>query len=168
MIVRRALSVAALALAPVLTLTAPVSAAEIMCDQPDLDPKKVVSANLDGGQVVSSGTTGKGDPDGTGTVLLSLLDLDKAETEASFQLSVNNISLPITGAHIHWGRAGNTGVIYETLVTYSDQSDVSGLFYLSKCDAHSVFLHAEDFYVDVHNYDHPDEGAIRGQLRDAR
>lgn len=165
---RRALSMAGLALLPVLTLAPPASAA-VTCPEfvppADGEPKRQVAANLTGSQVVPP----PGDPDGSGTVLIGLETVSKDTAKLTFQLSVNGISLPLTGAHVHKGAVGATGVAGLTLFTYSDQSDVSGTgVTMSKCSAHDIFQRPQDYYVDVHNYDYPDQGALRGQLQEAR
>jgi hypothetical protein len=126
---------------------------------------KDVGANMDGQQVVtSSGTSGAGDPDGTGTLVLTFQSQDTKTANVSYTLDTTNVAVPLEGAHIHKAPPGNTGLSVVTLFGFTDQPDRSGTVTMSKCLAHDIFNQPGDFYVDVHNDQYPDQGAIRGQL----
>jgi CHRD domain-containing protein len=144
--------------------------AELELSSPlDASVKNQVVANMDGQQVVSSnGAQGVGDPDGAGTVVLTLQTVSKQSADIAFQIQTNNIALPLEGAHIHKAPPGMTWVAAVTLFGFSDQSDRSGVVTVSKCLAHEIFHGPADFYVDVHNQEYPDQGAVRGQLSSAR
>lgn len=131
-------------------------------------PKGQVVANMDGMQVVdSSEEPGKGDPDGTGTVLLTLQSVVKKEAEVAYQVGTNNIALPLLGAHIHKAPAEERGLSVKQLFGDADQPDQNGTVTMSKCLAHDIFHRPAGYYVDVHNYEYPDHGAVRGQLSEA-
>src|SRR5215211_4437604 len=51
---------------------------------------------------------GPGDPDGSGTASLRL---NPGQEEICFELSVSNITLPATGAHIHVGPTTDPGPV---------------------------------------------------------
>jgi hypothetical protein len=136
---------------------------------PDSGVRRQVAANMNGQQVVSSsGELGVGDPDGTGTVLLTLQDVSTKIAEVAFQLDTTNIAVPLEGAHIHKAPTGKTWVAAVTLFGFSGDADLSGVVTMSKCLAHDIFHRPGDFYVDVHNQEYPDQGALRGQLGSAR
>lgn len=167
MIARRTLSVAALAVLPALGFAAP-AAAEVVCPEFDFPDgagnRPSVAANLDGSQVVPA----PGDPDGTGTVIFTLQGWDQKIANVAFQFSSNGVALPLEGAHLHKAPPGETWVSGIQVFGWSDQADRSGVITMSKCTAHDMFRRPADFYVDVHNWEYPDQGAIRGQLGDAR
>lgn len=113
------------------------------------------TADLNGyNEVNSSGTPGFGDPDGTGTASLFIDDI--ANT-IDWKITVNGITLPPTGAHIHQGNAFTNGPI---VVDFSGQ--LSGLD-LADTSLADVVTNPQGFYVNVHNADYPG-GAIRGQI----
>jgi hypothetical protein len=128
-----------------------------------------VSAYMNGQQVVSStGAQGVGDPDGTGTLVLTLQSVYNQEASVAYQIDTTNVAVPLEGAHIHKGPAGQTSLNASVLLFgYTDQPDRSGVVTISKCLAHDIFHRPTDFYVDVHNQEYPDQGAIRGQLTNA-
>jgi CHRD domain len=166
---RRVFHVLGLALLLVTAIAVPAKGAT--CSEYYLslsDIKGQVAANMDGRQVVSSsGTLGVGDPDGTGTVVLTLQSVVNQNAEVAYQIGTNNIAIPLEGAHIHHAVAGQTGLNVVTLFGFTDQPDRSGVVMMSKCLAHDIFHNPTDFYVDVHNQVYPDQGAIRGQLSNA-
>lgn len=159
----------------VLLATAVAVPAESVAVCPELDftngaggVRNQVSAGLNGQQVVSSsGVLGTGDPDGTGTVLLTLQTVGSKFADVAFQIDTTNIAVPLEGAHIHKAPPGRTWVAAVTLFGYSTDADLSGVVTISKCLAHEIFHGPQDFYVDVHNQEYPDQGALRGQLGSA-
>lgn len=154
-------------LLPLVTLTGTAANAAVTCPElvppADGEPKNQVAANMDGAQVA-----GGGDPDGTGTVVLMLEGSSKGITTISFALQVNGVATPLEGAHVHKGLPGATGVAALNLFGYSDQTDRSGVLQMSKCMGHELFQRPADYYVDVHNQEYPDQGAVRGRLQSAR
>lgn len=149
-----------------------VPARAATCPELQLSPDsnvKQVGAGLDGKQVVtSSGTTGAGDPDGTGTLVLTFLSQDTKNANVSYQIDTTDVAVPLEGAHIHKAAPGKTGLAAVTIFGFTDQPDRSGTVTMSKCLAHDIFNQPADYYVDVHNDEYPDQGAIRGQLASIR
>lgn len=105
---------------------------------------------MDGAQEVP----GPGDPDGRGMALLSI---DPEASTIDWQMSVDDICLPITGAHIHQAPAGEAGPI---VVDFAAQLSGTGLV---DADLPAIAANPANYYVNVHNRNFPD-GAIRGQI----
>jgi hypothetical protein len=101
-----------------------------------------------------SGTFGLGDPDGTGVATL-LID-DVANT-IDWNIVVNGIAMPLTGAHIHQGNFDVNGPIK---IDFAGALAGSGLF---DADLAAVIANPGGFYVNLHNAGFP-AGAIRGQI----
>lgn len=167
---RTALLAIALALPTAVIASAPAQAAPV-CDEfafPNNPGERgQVAATLSGAEVVGpSNKLGAGDPDGNGTVVLLLLFYDTNKlAHVSYQFDTNDIALPLEGAHIHKGKAGSTNnLIATSLFGFSDQADRSGEITMSKCLAHEIFHRPSDYYIDVHNTEYVDDGALRGQL----
>lgn len=97
---------------------------------------------------------GPGNPDGTGTAFLSI---DSDALTIDWNIVVDNIGLPPTGAHIH---AGSLGVAGPIVVDFDAQLTGSGLM---DPDLAAVLASPRNYYVNVHNASFP-SGAIRGQL----
>jgi hypothetical protein len=112
----------------------------------------VVSAKLKGSSEVP-----KGDPNGTGLVVLHL---STAKGTACWQFShVANIAKPSV-AHIHKARKGVSGPIAIPLgATYK----AKGCQKASKSLIEAVETNPNRYYVNIHNAKYPG-GAIRGQL----
>jgi hypothetical protein len=101
---------------------------------------------------------GPGDPDGTGTAVITL---NQGQDQVCFELTVSNIA-PATAAHIHEGAVGQAGGVVVTLTpptSGSSKDCVSADAALIK----AIRQNPEKYYVNVHNQDFPD-GAVRGQL----
>jgi hypothetical protein len=126
---------------PVLGLAAPAS----------MSP--VVSAKLKGANEAPV----KGDPNGTGLVVLHL---STRKGTACWQFShVANIAKP-TQAHIHKGRKGTSGPVVVPLgATYK----AKGCRTASKSLIEAIETNPNRYYVNIHNARYPG-GAIRGQL----
>lgn len=107
-----------------------------------------------------TGDPGAGDPDGSG---LAILTVNPGQEEVCYELSVEGITLPAIGAHIHVGEAGENGPVVVPL-TPPDASGVSkGCAQVSRELALAIIRNPEDYYVNVHTTNYPN-GAIRGQL----
>ena len=120
-----------------------------------------------GGRPFSTSLTGAeevpapGDLDGSGTASLTL---NEGQGEVCFEISVSNITLPASGAHIHEAPAGVAGGI----VVFLTAPDASG--FSSGCATgvnrdliKAIRQNPAGYYVNVHNSDFPG-GAVRGQL----
>ena len=97
---------------------------------------------------------GPGDPDGMGMALLSI---DPEASTIDWRISVDNIYVPITGAHIHQAPVGEPGPI---VVDFAGQLNGEGLV---DADLPAIAANPANYYVNVHNKKFPD-GAIRGQI----
>lgn len=111
---------------------------------------QVFTIPMDGAQEVP----GPGDPDGSG---MATLMIDDVNLTIDWQFTVSDITLPLTGAHIHTGASGVAGGV---IVNFSAQLSGSGL---ADPDLASVLADPAGFYVNLHNADYP-AGAIRGQI----
>ncbi len=97
---------------------------------------------------------GSGDPDGSGTANLTI---DNVALTVSWNITVNNIQLPIFLDHIHSGAAGVNGPV---VVDFSAEL-VGGP--IADPDLAAVLANPAGFYVNVHTNEFP-AGAIRGQI----
>jgi hypothetical protein len=130
------------------------------------------AAKLDGaghgGRALSTELTGAAevpgpsDPNGSGTATITV---NPGQEEVCWEITVEEITLPATAAHIHVGAAG-TAPPNNVVVTLS-APDASG--FSSGCTtverdlALDILRNPENYYVNVHNEPFP-TGAIRGQL----
>ena len=107
---------------------------------------------------------GPADPDGTGTAKIRLRP---NQGEVCFDITVSNIVLPGTGAHIHQAPVGEPGPIVVPLTPPDASGTSSGC--VSDVDPNlirAIIQNPENYYVNVHNEEFP-SGAIRGQLQRA-
>ncbi len=112
-------------------------------------------------QEVTSVPVWAGDPDGTGSALLTV-NLGKGEI--CWELAVADILLPATASHIHEAAPGIRGAIVVGLSAPNATGQSSGC--RSDVDRdliRRILQSPASFYVNVHNADFP-PGAIRGQL----
>ena len=107
------------------------------------------AANLTGASEVPIA----GDPDGFGKALLIF---DSAANRVDWLITLGNVLLPVSAAHIHLGAPGVAGPV---------RIDFSGQLSGSVIDPDVAALLADptNFYVNVHNSIYPG-GAVRGQL----
>jgi hypothetical protein len=99
-----------------------------------------------------------GDADGTG---LARISLNERSNLVCTLLSTGGLS-PIDLAHIHRGRAGETGpVVVSVDPPDSNVSDDCKL--VDKALVRQIRDNPSAFYVDVHSEEYP-RGAIRGQI----
>jgi hypothetical protein len=113
----------------------------------------VVSAKLKG----SNEAPVKGDPNGTGFVVLHL---STTKGTACWQFShVTKIATP-TQAHIHKGRKGASGPV---VVPLGAKYKAKGCRKASKSLIEKIETNPNRYYVNIHNARYP-AGAIRGQL----
>ncbi|MEJ7819820.1 MAG: CHRD domain-containing protein [Rubrobacteraceae bacterium] len=125
---------------------------------------KTVVAGIEGGRLLTASLTGAnevpgpGDPDGTGTAVVSV---KPSAERLCFELSVDNIA-PATAAHVHDGPAGVAGPVVVTLTPPSDGSS-EGCVTADKTLLKDIKKNPTEYYVNVHNTEFP-AGAVRGQL----
>jgi hypothetical protein len=105
---------------------------------------------------------GPGDPDGTGTALITL---NQGQGTVCFELSVENITLPATGAHIHVGTATEAGSVVVGLTPPGVDGTSSGCVENVDRDLiKAIRQNPAGYYVNVHTLPGFGAGAVRGQL----
>jgi len=100
------------------------------------------------------------DPDGSGTAVVTL---NSGQGVVCFEISVSNIALPATGAHIHQGEAGVNGPIVVTLTPPDESGTSSGCVEADRGLLKDIRKNPAGYYVNVHTTEFPG-GAIRDQL----
>ncbi len=103
---------------------------------------------------------GPGDPDGIG---FAVLRLNPGTEQVCFSITVENITLPATGAHIHEAPAGSPGPIVVSLTAPDENGSSSGCVSADREEILEIIRHPEDYYVNVHSSEFP-AGAVRAQL----
>jgi hypothetical protein len=101
---------------------------------------------------------GPGDPDGTGTAVITL---NHGQGEVCFELTVENIA-PATAAHIHVAPPGVPGPVVVGLTAPTDGSS-SGCVSVARELIKAIADAPDAYYINVHNAAFP-AGAVRGQL----
>lgn len=127
----------------------------------------LASTAFAGGRPLSGDMTGAnefpgpGDPDGTGTVRLTL---NEGQREICFWISVENITLPAIAAHIHPGAAGTAHSPIAGLTPPGADGASSGCVEgVDRALIKNIRQNPSDYYINVHTTDFPG-GAIRDQL----
>jgi len=116
----------------------------------------------DAATVASSATLGPtqtADPDGTGTIALTL---NSATGEVCYNLSASNID-PITAAHIHFGGPGTNGGVAVDFGSPIVLNTTTCFIAPSVAIVQAIENNPNDFYVNVHTTSFAD-GAIRAQV----
>ena len=103
---------------------------------------------------------GPGDPDGSGTASITV---NPGQGEVCFDLTVENITLPAIGAHIHIGAADEAGGVVVGLTPPDEDGTSSGCVTADRDVLLAIVQNPENYYVNVHSSDFP-AGAVRGQL----
>jgi hypothetical protein len=111
-------------------------------------------------EVNAAGVPNQGDLDGTGTASLTF---NPGLEQVCFELSVEDITLPATAAHIHGGPVTAPGPIVVPLTAPDATGESSGCVSADRTLILSIMRNPQDYYVNVHNTDFP-PGALRGQL----
>jgi hypothetical protein len=102
-----------------------------------------------------------GDPDGTGTALITV---NRGQREICWDVSVSDIQLPATSSHIHRAPAGVRGGIVVFLSPPNETGRAVGCAsHLNPDLLREIVQSPESFYVNVHTIPFP-AGAVRGQL----
>lgn len=101
---------------------------------------------------------GPGDPDGSGTAVLTV---NPGVGQLCYTLTVADVA-PIVAAHIHVGPAGVAGPVVVPLAPPVDGTS-SACRDIQRELARDIVRNPENYYVNVHNQDFP-AGALRGQL----
>jgi hypothetical protein len=100
------------------------------------------------------------DPDGSGTGTFRMI---RGAALICYQLSVKDILLPATGAHIHVGAAGVNGPIVVPLTAPDASGSAAGCAVTTRALVAAILDNPAGYYANVHTTDFP-AGAIRGQL----
>jgi hypothetical protein len=105
-----------------------------------------------------------GDPDGTGTAIITLSRTEDGLGLVCFQLNVSGLTLPAAAAHIHRGEEDVAGPV---VVPFS-APDANGVAQgctsnVNRFVLNEIATRPWAFYVNVHTSDFP-AGALRGQL----
>ncbi|HEX5112172.1 MAG TPA: CHRD domain-containing protein [Saprospiraceae bacterium] len=97
--------------------------------------------------------------DGQGVAVLTF---DRTQTNVYINVSVSNLSSPITGAHIHEGAFGENGPVVLDLTSFLSGNRIKGVMRGLPNTVMSKLL-SGDYYINVHTENNPG-GEIRGQL----
>lgn len=116
----------------------------------------VLTATMNGANEVP----GPADPDGTGTAQFRMI---RGAAVICFSITVHDITLPATGAHIHNGAAGVAGPIVVPLVPPGAGGTSSGCVSSTRTLVSAILDNPSGYYANVHTTDFP-AGAVRGQL----
>lgn len=125
------------------------------------------SIAADGGRKFTTTLTGAaevpgpGDPDGTGTATIRL---NHGQGEVCWEIHVEDITLPATGAHIHVGTATEFGPVVIGLVPPDATGHSSGCVSADRDLIKAIIQNPENYYVNVHTLPLYGAGAVRGQL----
>lgn len=103
---------------------------------------------------------GPGDTDGAGSAVLRL---NPGQETICWKISVSNITLPATAAHIHVGTAGVAGPVDVTLSAPDASGLATGCTLVARDNILEIIRNPDEYYVNVHTSDFP-AGAVRGQL----
>jgi hypothetical protein len=104
---------------------------------------------------------GPGDPDGIG---IAVLRLNPGTQQVCFDITVENITLPATGAHIHEAPAGSPGPIVVPLTAPDETGHSSGCVEADREQILEIIRQPAEYYVNVHTLPDFGPGAVRGQL----
>jgi hypothetical protein len=156
---RRLIVALAVALIGAMVFTGPALAARLGAAD---HGGRLFTTTLSGAEEIdpTTGNPGAGDPDGSG---LATLTVNPGQEEVCYDLSVEGITLPAIGAHIHVGDAGENGPVVVPLTPPDANGVSSGCAQVSRELALAIIRNPENYYVNVHTTDFPN-GAIRGQL----
>jgi CHRD domain len=127
--------------------------------QPAREGGKVFTVTLTGAnECNASGTCNLGDPDGTGTITLTV---NPGQKRICYDLTLAGIDTP-TAAHIHRAPAGVSGPVVVPFPA-PPLGTSSGCVDVDTNLAAEIISKPSGFYWNVHNATYP-SGALRGQL----
>ena len=112
-------------------------------------------------QEVTTTPVYSGDPDGTGTALITV---NRGQRTVCWEMTVANITLPATASHIHKAGVGVRGPIVISLSAPDMTGSASGC--RSDVDGdllRDILENPGSYYVNVHTADYP-ASAIRAQM----
>jgi len=104
---------------------------------------------------------GPGDADASGTAAITI---DMPNGQICYNISIQNVALPATMAHIHRGAAGESGPPVVPFDKVPDESgNAVGCVLVDAALLQEIASNPAGFYVNVHTTEFPD-GAARGQV----
>jgi hypothetical protein len=128
----------------------------------------LTSVAADGGRRFTTTLTGAaevpgpGDPNGSGTATIRL---NYGQGRVCFEITVSDITLPATGAHIHVGTVTEAGPVVVPLTPPDESGSSSGCVEgVSRELIKNIIQNPEQYYVNVHTLPLYGAGAVRGQL----
>ncbi len=101
-----------------------------------------------------------GDPDATGSATITL---NPGHSTVCWDITISNVTLPATGAHIHVAPAGVAGPIVVPFTPPNASGVSSGCKTVDRDLIQNILTSPESYYVNVHTTQFP-AGAARGQL----
>ncbi len=101
---------------------------------------------------------GPGDPDGSGTALITV---NPGQGRVCYSVTVSDVD-PITAAHIHVAPATSAGPVVIPLAAFTGDS-TSGCADVTRALALAIVQQPQEYYLNVHNATYP-AGALRAQL----
>jgi len=104
---------------------------------------------------------GPGDPDGFGAATILF---DTAKNQVCWAITVEDITLPATAAHIHKAKIGQAGDVVVPLSAPDEDGVALGCTTADAALVRDIQANPQNYYVNVHTSDFPN-GALRGQLR---
>ena len=128
----------------------------LMLALPAMAGGRPLSASLSGAEEVPPA-----DPDGSGAVHITL---NQGQGRVCWEITVEDITLPASAAHIHVGAAGVVGGVVVTLSAPDGTGFASGCRNgIDRNLIKAIRQNPAGYYVNVHNSSFPG-GAVRGQL----
>ncbi|MBI3962198.1 MAG: CHRD domain-containing protein [Deinococcus sp.] len=121
---------------------------------------ETVGGHLSAALTGAAEVPGPGDPDGSGAAALTL---NQGQGEICFEVSVADITLPATAAHIHAAPAGVAGPVVVPLLPPDASGASAGCRTADPALIKAIRQDPAAYYVNVHTVDFP-AGAVRGQL----
>jgi hypothetical protein len=107
------------------------------------------------------GTCNLGDPNGSGEASLVV---NVGQQRICYELTVRDIELPATMAHIHIGASNSAGGVVQGLTAPNAQGTSGACIDdVSRDLLRAIVSNPTNYYVNVHNTPYPG-GAVRGQL----
>jgi hypothetical protein len=104
---------------------------------------------------------GPGDPDGVGRAYVTVND---AANQVCATLQVTNISLPLTGYHIHKAPPGSAGPVVLAFAPPTANQSAQCVTSQDEALLDDIAANPGSYYINVHNAEYP-AGAARGQIQ---
>jgi hypothetical protein len=126
---------------------------------------KVALTPTQGGTVLTATLLGSkevppADPDGSGTAAFRMIE---GAAVICYVITVKDITLPATAAHIHVGATGINGNVVVPLKAPDATGAASGCVNSTRSLVAAILANPSGYYANVHTTDYPN-GAVRGQL----